>query len=417
MPSDQSLAQSQPGPDPAQRPAVDWRLNLAALWACQFTALFGITAVYPFIAIFLSRDLGVRSTGSLAFWAGLCTAVAPLGIAVASPLWGVLADRVGRRPMLLRALLGGATVMALTAFCQNPVQFLLLRIAYGVLGGQRTLSISLVATETPRQHMVRAQGLLSMAGSLGGALGPAAAGLLAQLVGIRATIAAAGALFLAASAAVFRWVRETPLPRRDPGGKQQIPGWRSLPLEVQPVILVVFASQAVQLAGATMVVPLLAIRILTVDPRHAGVTTGIAFAVSGATTAFAALALDPVVRSLRYRWALAVAMTLSALCAIAIQLAPSTPFMVAAAAAYGLASGFLLPGTSSLLGILSPNAMAGRIFGLSSTAQSTGGTAGPLLAGLVAALAGINVALLMVAAVFAAGAVLVSVGVREPKPA
>src|SRR5215471_15836641 len=69
---------------------VDWRRNLLALWIASFTGIVGITALIPFVALFLTRDLGVRDPGQLALWTGAATAASGLGQAVAGPIWGVL---------------------------------------------------------------------------------------------------------------------------------------------------------------------------------------------------------------------------------------------------------------------------------------------------------------------------------------
>jgi MFS transporter, DHA1 family, multidrug resistance protein len=316
--------------------------------------------------------------------------------------------------MLLRALIGGSAVVIVTAFCQTPLQLLVLRLGYGLLGGQRPIATSIVASETPRNQSARAQGILAMAVSLGSAIGPAAGGLVAQLVGMRATIALAGATVLVSSAGVLAWVRESPSEPSPVAGQPKSSGWRFLPLATRRILYFVFAGQALHMMSATMIIPLLAIRLLAVDPRHVGLTTGIAFGVSGAMTALAALALAPAVSRLGYRGTLPIAMLLSAATTAAIAALTSVTGIIAVFALYGFATGFLLPGASSVTALLTPRSVHGTVFGFTSTAQSGGATFGPLLGGLVGAVFGAQAGLFLAAAIFIGAAVIWVTGTREP---
>ena len=327
----------------------------------------------------------------------------------------MLADRVGRRVMLLRAMIGGSAVVIVTAFSQTAPQLLTLRLGYGLLAGQRAIATSLVASETPREHSARAQGVLAMALSLGSAIGPAAAGLVAQWAGIRATLALAGALVLAASATVFGWVRESPIPRRTALDPPRA-GWRSLPGDLRRVLYFVFGSQTLHMTAATMIVPLLAIRLLTVDPVHVRFTTGLAFGGSGAMTALAALALAPAVARLGYRGVLPLGMLLSAAATVAMVTFGGVIALLAVVAVYGFATGFLLPGASSVTALITPRSLHGTVFGFASTAQSGGASIGPVLGGLIGAAFGAQTGLLVAAAFFVAAAAIWVTGTREPEP-
>ncbi len=66
------------------------------------------------------------------------------------PFWGGLADRKGRKIMLLRSALGMAIVMMLMGMAQNIWQFLLLRALLGLLGGFIPNANALIATQIPR---------------------------------------------------------------------------------------------------------------------------------------------------------------------------------------------------------------------------------------------------------------------------
>jgi DHA1 family multidrug resistance protein-like MFS transporter len=82
----------------------------------------------PFLPLYVEQ-LGVTGHSALNMWSGLVFSITFLFSAMASPFWGGLADRKGRKIMLLRSALGMAIVMMLMGLAQNIWQFLLLRAA------------------------------------------------------------------------------------------------------------------------------------------------------------------------------------------------------------------------------------------------------------------------------------------------
>ena len=42
-------------------------------------------------------------------------------MAIASPVWGILGDRFGRKPMLIRSMLGGGITVGLIFLAQTPL--------------------------------------------------------------------------------------------------------------------------------------------------------------------------------------------------------------------------------------------------------------------------------------------------------
>src|ERR671934_2359949 len=99
---------------------TDWRRNLAALWVAQFLALFGFSFNQPFLPLFIHQDLGLADASQLAFWSGLAGGATGVTMMVASPIWGALADRRGRKTMLVRAMVGGAAWVGRAGVVRAP---------------------------------------------------------------------------------------------------------------------------------------------------------------------------------------------------------------------------------------------------------------------------------------------------------
>ncbi|HEY9288113.1 MAG TPA: MFS transporter, partial [Candidatus Dormibacteraeota bacterium] len=201
----------QPVPDrlPVDVP-IDWRRNLAALWIAELTAILGFSFAFPFLPLFLHRELGIPNGPELAFWSGISAGATGFALALTSPIWGRLADRYGRKPMLVRAMIGGGLSVGLMGLAQSALQLTALRGIQGASSGTVAAATALVATETPIGDLAWGLGILNSAISLGSAVGPAAGGLAANLIGLRAIFLGGGVLLLLATVPVLLVVKESP---------------------------------------------------------------------------------------------------------------------------------------------------------------------------------------------------------------
>ena len=110
---------------------VNWKQNFAVIWLSQFISIMGFNFALPFAPYFI-QELGVTDPVRLKMWVAVFAASTPLTLAVFSPIWGMLADRYGRRVMLLRANFAGAIVLALMGTVRS-VELLILLRASGLL--------------------------------------------------------------------------------------------------------------------------------------------------------------------------------------------------------------------------------------------------------------------------------------------
>ena len=108
-----------------------WRRNLAAIWAAQMLAIVGFNTRAPFYVFFLRDDLGVHSTRALTLWSGALNSAGALTMMITAPIWGVVADRYGRKPMVVRAMACGFVLAVLSSFAQQPWHVLVLRLLEG----------------------------------------------------------------------------------------------------------------------------------------------------------------------------------------------------------------------------------------------------------------------------------------------
>jgi DHA1 family multidrug resistance protein-like MFS transporter len=176
---------------------VDWRRNLAALVAAVFIGFTGFTVVMPFLPIYI-QQMGETDVGRIAVWTGVSLGVTPAMTALLAPAWGRLADRYGRKFMVLRSLAAFIVLMAAMGFATAPWHLVALRVVQGVFAGYGALSLVMAAESAPEGRMAQSIGLVQTAQRLGPALGPVIGAAVAGLVGLRASFFVTAVFYLVA---------------------------------------------------------------------------------------------------------------------------------------------------------------------------------------------------------------------------
>lgn len=162
----------------------------------------------PLLPFYL-KHLGVAGgERALAEWQGIIGCAAGLAMAFVAPFWGMLADRFGRRIMVIRSMFAGTIILGLMAFARGPIDLVLLRVAQGAFTGSITASAALVASVVPARHTGLALGMIYGAVSGGMALGPLLAGVLADRFSFRTAYLIGSAILVIAGCLVTVATRE-----------------------------------------------------------------------------------------------------------------------------------------------------------------------------------------------------------------
>jgi DHA1 family multidrug resistance protein-like MFS transporter len=392
---------------------IDWRRNLAALWFAEFMAIFGFSFAFPFLSIFIHQNLGVPKGSQLDLWTAATASVSGLSMAIASPIWGVLGDRYGRKPMLIRSMVGGAITVGLIYFARSPTELLVLRLLQGATSGTVAAATALVAAETPRNRVGWALGVVTSAVALGSAIGPVVGGLAAALLGLRLMFLGGGILLFLSTLPVLFIVREGPIRRRQ--GPQvgvldlikQRPGTlRALGVLIGAQGLVSVCNSATQ--------QLVVLRLIEMVTSGVSAVTGVAFGLAGVASSGAAVFYTQVTRRFGYVRTTAAAAVMVAVAVSLIGVAPWAAVVVVGVALNGLFSGVVIPATASLIGLETPPEAQSTVFGANASSVALGFAIGPAIGGAVAATANVSAALIVVAVLALALAALIAIGAREP---
>ena len=158
---------------------AQWRRTLWAMVGIQFINTMAFSVLSPIMPLFLPV-LGVETPSGVALWSGILNGVTSFIAAFASPLWGV-ADRRGRKLMLLRPTLAIGALTALMGLAANIWQFFAFRALMGAFAGFSSAAIALVASQVPEGRLGFALGWLSTGQLVGSLVGPLIGGALADL--------------------------------------------------------------------------------------------------------------------------------------------------------------------------------------------------------------------------------------------
>src|SRR2546423_4035389 len=184
-----------------------WRTSLYVTCVAQATAMLAFGFVLPFLPLYL-KEIGVSPDSAVVFWSGALVTSTGVSLAIFSPIWGALADRHGRKLMVLRAMLVGGLIIALMGLVQNVGEFLVLRILQGMFTGTIASATALVASIVARQRLAASMGQLQTSVYVGIAAGPVMGGVIAQAVGIRGTFFIAGAMLAIGGVFVWQFVHQ-----------------------------------------------------------------------------------------------------------------------------------------------------------------------------------------------------------------
>jgi DHA1 family multidrug resistance protein-like MFS transporter len=149
----------------------------------------------PFLPFYI-QDMGVTDPDQLKLYTGILSAAPAITMGIMSPLWGIAADKWGKKTMLLRAMLAATLILCGLGLVTKVEHIIILRFVQGMFTGTVTASAALVASGTPSHRMSYALGFLSSSTFIGFSAGPAIGGVVAEMFGYRISFFIGAALML-----------------------------------------------------------------------------------------------------------------------------------------------------------------------------------------------------------------------------
>ncbi|MDR6225265.1 MFS transporter [Desmospora profundinema] len=373
------------------------------LMVSQFLVMGAMTMIIPFLPLYL-KEMGVTDPAQAQIWSGVIFGINFLSAFVMAPVWGSLADKVGRKIMVLRSGVGMAIVIFLTGLATSPVQLLLLRLLNGTVSGFIPASISLTATNTPKEKAGYALGMLQSGAVAGSILGPFIGGAMAEIVGFRMIFFLTSVIIGLATLVVLLMVKEEVKP--DPSQKRG--GFfaeGSFILHQRPLLFLFSVGFLLQFA---MLAPMpqmpLFVDQLGAPGGYVAFFAGLVTAVTGLANMLSSPQLGKWGDRFGSERVLFFAMIGAAIFSIPHAWVQSVWQLLILRFLLGLCVGGLLPSLNALIRKNAPVGKESTAYGYSTSAVFLGNMLGPVTGGFLSGIIGIRGLFLLTGAMLLIGA-------------
>ncbi|MGZ0049354.1 MFS transporter [Brevibacillus gelatini] len=357
-----------------------WKRNLFVLWVGVFFCSTAYSISIPFLPIFLHTSLGVHD--HLEAWSGISFGISFLASALISPYWGSLADKYGRKPMLIRSGFSLALLYFLTYFITDPYLFLVLRVFQGLLAGYVPAAIALVATNTPEKNVGYALGVMATAGATGGIVGPLVGGVVSHLWGNAEAFLFSGCVVLVSALIATFLVKETNMNRS--GSRSNVREDLRAAIANRSLMTILGLSLMVTIS-VMLLEPLLTVYVLQLgaSQQEASLSAGIIFAAVGIATVIAAPQWGKLGGKIGYTKILFIGLLGGAVGNLLQVFFTNLYGFGVLRFAYGLFFAAVYPSINALIVKVTEPEFRGRAFSLNQSANQLATMLGPVLGGVL----------------------------------
>jgi MFS transporter, DHA1 family, multidrug resistance protein len=386
-----------------------WQKTLWILFGAQLGTAIGFSTINPFLPLYLSGLSNPRHA-AVATLSGLVYSSQAFAMMVASPVWGSIADRFGRKPMVIRAMLGGGLTVFLMGFARTVDELIFLRVMQGFLSGAISATSALIVAKAPPDKIGYSMGVLQLGLWSGVSLGPLIGGMVSDYFGFRAAFIFTAILLCASGAAVWMQVDESH--NRPPSGKKSLrsfaDNWKRIllfPGLISTLTLRFFIS-----LGRTALLPVLPLFVQSLMPgnTHIGGYTGLTIGLSSGASAVSAIYLGKLGDRLGHRRIALFSAILTAVFFIPQSAVHCAGQLMVLYTLTGIGIGGLTPSLSALLARFSRPSDAGSVYGIDNSINAAGRALSPMLAAWVAAGLGLRWVFSVTGFLFAVTAIVIA---------
>jgi MFS transporter, DHA1 family, multidrug resistance protein len=356
------------------------------MFVAQMMSAVGFSSIFPFLPLYV-QSLGSSTGMSIELLAGLVYSAQAFSMMLTSPLWGMVADRYGRKLMVERANYGGTIILLLMAFATSGEMLVLLRLIQGMITGTVAAANALVAAEAPREETGYAMGLLQVGSGAGIALGPLIGGSVADAWGYGAAFyVTSGMLFLAGLLVTFG-IKETPALQTGKN-KPNFPvfgQWKSI-LTARGV-MVVYGLRFTSYLGTMMLIPIapLFIQTLLENQEQLNTFTGLVIGASSAAVTVSGVYLGRLGDRIGHHKVFIGSCLGAFLLYLPQGLVTAGWQLLILQTLTGLAMGGVVPAIGALLARLTPMGSEGAVYGLDNSIVAGARSIAPLIGSAIAA--------------------------------
>jgi MFS family permease len=360
-----------------------WKRNLLICWFGTFFTGASFSLVMPFMPLYI-EDLGVKSVNQATFYAGLALSLTALAAGLVAPIWGRLADRYGRKPMMVRAAAFMTFTMGGLAFVPNVWWLLFLRILNGIFSGFIPNSTALIASQVPKNKSGYALGTLSTGMVAGSLVGPSVGGLVAQIFGIKNVFLITGFILLLVTLLTIFFVHED----FEPVAKGELLSTHEILARIsnRSILYGLFVTTFIIQIATQSIEPFVTLYIRYLSPSMPNLMfiSGLVVSAVGFSAMLSSSALGKIGDRFGNHRLILLGLSFSFIIYLPMAYVTNVWQLGILRFFLGFGTGALMPSVNSLLSRITPKEGISRIFAFNQMSANLGMVAGPMIGSAVA---------------------------------
>lgn len=368
---------------------MSWKILLAMMVTFALMMSSSYTMLIPFLPIYMQSELGATAD-NVSLWSGVTYAITFAISAFVSPIWGKLSDKMGKKPMIIRASFLLAITYFLGGIVRTPFELFLVRAFQGIASGLWPACLVMMSACVPKNKIGISMGLMQSANICGGIIGPLLGGILATAFGMRNSFYVGAVALSLITVTTILFIREPPVAPEKEINKAQNTSYLTFIKDKNILILLLCVCMTNLVILQIQPIVSLYVQQLSHNSDKAVLLTGFIMSLGGIAGALASPLWGKTGQKVGFYKTITIAF-ISAGLLTSLQGVPNSLVLFGLMQFLcGLGFSGIFPSANSILVLLTPPSSRGMGFGSLFSAQMIGGALGPVIGGVIVSFMSFN---------------------------
>lgn len=368
---------------------MSWKILLAMMVTFALMMSSSYTMLIPFLPIYMQSELGATAD-NVSLWSGVTYAITFAISAFVSPIWGKLSDKMGKKPMIIRASFLLAITYFLGGIVRTPFELFLVRAFQGIASGLWPACLVMMSACVPKNKIGISMGLMQSANICGGIIGPLLGGILATAFGMRNSFYVGAVALSLITVTTILFIKEPHVAPEKEINKAQNTSYLSFIKDKNILILLLCVCMTNLVILQIQPIVSLYVQQLSHNSDKAVLLTGFIMSLGGIAGALASPLWGKTGQKVGFYKTITLAF-ISAGLLMSLQGVPNSLVLFGLMQFLcGLGFSGIFPSANSILVLLTPPSSRGMGFGSLFSAQMIGGALGPVIGGVIVSFMSFN---------------------------
>ena len=368
---------------------MSWKILLAMMVTFALMMSSSYTMLIPFLPIYMQSELGATAD-NVSLWSGVTYAITFAISAFVSPIWGKLSDKMGKKPMIIRASFLLAITYFLGGIVRTPFELFLVRAFQGIASGLWPACLVMMSACVPKNKIGISMGLMQSANICGGIIGPLLGGILATAFGMRNSFYVGAVALSLITVTTVLFIKEPPAAPEKEINKAQNTSYLTFIKDKNILILLLCVCMTNMVILQIQPIVSLYVQQLSHNSDKAVLLTGFIMSLGGIAGALASPLWGKTGQKVGFYKTITLAF-ISAGLLMSLQGVPNSLVLFGLMQFLcGLGFSGIFPSANSILVLLTPPSSRGMGFGSLFSAQMIGGALGPVIGGVIVSFMSFN---------------------------